>query len=241
MGKAEIIAQLKAHLQNEAVAGLPETWFVEPSKVVNRPHVVSSDVTADAASEQVVDPQQQWAALKATALSCTKCRLAAGRKNVVFGAGKTDTPLVAFIGEGPGAEEDAQGEPFVGKAGQLLTAAITKGMKLSRDEVYIANVVKCRPPENRTPLPDEVQCCSEYLFAQLALLQPKVIVALGGPAQKALCGIEQGITKLRGQWLEYNGIKVMPTFHPAYILRNPDAKKDFWLDLQEVMREIGIA
>lgn len=234
MDRAEIIAQLKTHLANESVAGLPETWFVEPSKVVNKPRVATDEQGADAR-------QQQWEALKTAASSCTKCRLAAGRKNVVFGAGKTDSPLIAFVGEGPGADEDEQGEPFVGQAGQLLTAAITKGMKLRREDVYIANVVKCRPPENRTPLPDEVQCCSQYLFAQLALLQPKVIVALGGPAQLALCGVEQGITKLRGRWLEWQGIKVMPTFHPAYILRNPELKKDFWVDLQEVMKEVGIA
>jgi DNA polymerase len=169
-----------------------------------------------------------------------KCRLAETRTKVVFGAGKTQSPLIAFVGEGPGADEDRQGEPFVGKAGQLLTAAITKGLGLRREDVYIANVVKCRPPNNRTPLEDEVQSCIPYLFQQLELLQPRVIVTLGQPAQLALSGVKMGITKLRGNWQEWRGIKLMPTFHPAYILRNPAVKRQFWEDLQEVMREVGL-
>ena len=144
------------------------------------------------------------------------------------------------MAEEPGADADRVGELFGGKAGIVLTAAITQGLGLQRSEVYICNVVKCRPPENRTPLPDEVAACSPYLFEQLELIRPKVIIALGGPAMQTLTGVQGGITKLRGKWLEWKGIKVMPTFHPAYILRNPPAKKDFWEDLQQVMRELGL-
>jgi len=231
MDKLEIVQQLQRHFDRESVHGLPEQWFPQASV-----EEASNDLPGSGK-----DRLQLLQSLKEQALSCQKCRLSEARKNVVFGAGNTDRPAIAFIGEGPGAEEDAQGEPFVGKAGQLLTAAITKGMGLTRGDVYISNVVKCRPPENRAPLPDEVQSCSPYLFEQLKLIQPRVIVALGGPAQKALCGVDQGITKLRGRWLEWEGVKVMPTFHPAYILRNPAVKKDFWIDLQEVMKEIGLS
>jgi uracil-DNA glycosylase family 4 len=132
------------------------------------------------------------------------------------------------------------GEPFVGKAGELLTAAITKGLKLAREEVYICNVVKCRPPDNRNPLPDEIAQCRGYLEAQLRMIRPNVIVTLGGPAMQVLTGEEGGITKLRGRWKSWNEIPLMPTFHPAYILRNPSAKREFWDDLQLVMQQLGI-
>ena len=181
-----------------------------------------------------------WEALESEAKGCRRCRLCETRTNVVFGDGLREQPAVAFVGEGPGAEEDSQGLPFVGRAGELLTAAITKGMGLRRSDVYIANVVKCRPPENRAPLPDESENCLPFLFRQLELLQPRVIVTLGGPAQKAIVGKDQGITKLRGQWQDWRGIRVMPTLHPAYILRNPAAKRDFWSDIQSVMKELGI-
>lgn len=172
--------------------------------------------------------------------ACTLCRLHETRKNVVFGAGRVDRPLIAFVGEGPGADEDLSGEPFVGKAGQLLNAAITKGLKLRREDVYLCNAIKCLPPENRSPLVDEIESCRPYLFRQLELVQPKVIVILGSPAQKALIGRPEGISKLRGRWLEWRGVKVMPTFHPAYILRTPEAKKEFWSDLKLVMEELGL-
>jgi uracil-DNA glycosylase len=178
--------------------------------------------------------------LKNMAISCTNCSLHKNRKNIVFGSGNIDSPLIAFVGEGPGIEEDIQGEPFVGKAGQLLTAAITKGLKMKREELYTCNVVKCRPPENRTPLPEEISACYGFLKRQLEIVNPKVIVTLGAPAQKAILGIDKGISNVRGSWHEWNGVKVMPTFHPAYILRNPPAKKEFWADLQLVMKELGI-
>lgn len=181
-----------------------------------------------------------WEELEAKAKACTKCRLCETRTNVVFGVGKRESPLIAFVGEGPGVDEDRLGEPFVGKAGALLTAAITKGLGLKRENIYIGNVVKCRPPQNRAPLPDEVSSCTPYLYRQLELLQPRVIITLGQPAQLALSGVKIGITKLRGQWQSWNGIKLMPTFHPAYLLRNPSVKRLFWEDLQAVMRELGL-
>lgn len=178
--------------------------------------------------------------LEADAKKCVKCRLCETRNSVVFGVGNTKSPLIAFVGEGPGADEDMKGEPFVGRAGQLLTAAITKGLGLRREDVYICNVVKCRPPENRAPLPDETEACTPYLYRQLELVKPRVIITLGQPAQMSLSGVKLGITKLRGQWQEWRGIKLMPTFHPAYLLRNPPAKKPFWEDLQTVMKELGL-
>jgi DNA polymerase len=144
-----------------------------------------------------------------------------------------------FIGEAPGADEDRQGKPFVGKAGQLLTDII-KAMKLTRDDVYIANVIKCRPPENRNPEPDELESCRPYIRRQIELIKPKVIVTLGKFALQSLLERSYSITAARGQWLEYEGVKVMPTFHPAYLLRTPAAKKEVWADMKKVMAELGI-
>jgi uracil-DNA glycosylase family 4 len=179
---------------------------------------------------------------------CTKCRLHTSRTQTVFGVGNPRPELV-FVGEGPGADEDAQGEPFVGRAGQLLTRMIA-AMTLTREQVYICNVVKCRPPDNRTPADDEMETCSPYLFRQLAILRPKAIVALGRPATQTLLATKAPITRLRGQWGDFPppafaGVglppaKLMPTYHPAYLLRNPPAKSDVWKDLQEVMRLIGL-
>ena len=214
-------------------AGLPRQWFTAPQTLA---FPVEDHSDQQTRGELTID----WEALESRAQSCTSCRLCEGRNRVVFGTGKRERPLIAFVGEGPGADEDRIGEPFVGKAGALLTAAITKGMGLRREDVYIANVVKCRPPENRAPLPDEVAACVPYLYRQLELLQPQVIVTLGQPAQLALSGIEMGITKLRGRWQKWREIPLMPTFHPAYILRNASAKRPFWEDLQSVMVELKL-
>jgi len=164
---------------------------------------------------------------------CTRCKLCSGRKTLVFGVGSPKARLV-FVGEGPGAEEDNQGIPFVGAAGQLLTKMIG-AMGYARDEVYICNVVKCRPPGNRNPEPDEIAACQPFLEAQLQAIQPEVIVALGKFAAQTLLRSDTPITRLRGQWREYVGIPLMPTFHPAYLLRNPAEKKAAWTDLQAVM------
>jgi DNA polymerase len=169
---------------------------------------------------------------------CTKCRLAGSRTQVVFGVGNPNADLM-FVGEAPGRDEDLQGEPFVGRAGQLLTDII-KAMKLTRDDVYIANVIKCRPPDNRNPEPDELDACRPYIRRQIALIKPRVIVTLGRFALQSMMERGYSITAARGNWLEYDGIKVMPTYHPAYLLRTPAAKKDVWLDMKKVMAELGI-
>jgi uracil-DNA glycosylase len=170
---------------------------------------------------------------------CTRCKLAPHRTNLVFGVGNPDADLV-FVGEAPGRDEDVRGEPFVGRAGQLLTEIITKGMKLRREDVYIANILKCRPPQNRNPEPDEIASCEPFLIRQLALIRPKVIVALGTFAAQTLLKSRTPITRLRGVWTEYHGIPLMPTFHPAYLLRNPGEKRVVWQDIQQVMKALGL-
>ncbi len=169
---------------------------------------------------------------------CTRCKLHKGRNKIVFGDGSPKAELV-FIGEGPGADEDQQGIPFVGRAGKLLTQMI-EAMGLQRKDVYICNVVKCRPPENRAPEPDEVTTCSPYLLRQIDVIRPKVIVCLGAVAAKTLLETTRGISQFRGQWLEWRGHKLMATYHPAYLLRNPNAKGEVWKDLQKVMAELGL-
>ncbi|WP_407659940.1 uracil-DNA glycosylase [Hyalangium gracile] len=168
---------------------------------------------------------------------CRRCKLCTGRKNIVFGVGNPRAELV-FVGEGPGEQEDLQGVPFVGPAGELLTKMI-QAMGFSRDQVYICNVVKCRPPGNRNPEPDEISACEPFLRSQLLALQPKVIVALGKFAAQTLLRDSTPITRLRGNWREYQGVKLMPTFHPAYLLRSPHEKKKAWEDLQQVMKIFG--
>jgi DNA polymerase len=166
---------------------------------------------------------------------CTRCKLAPLRTNLVFGVGHPNAELM-FIGEAPGADEDLQGEPFVGRAGQLLTDIIERGMGMSRAEVYICNVIKCRPPDNRNPEPDEVSSCEPFLFRQIDLVRPQAIVGLGTFAVQALLKVKTPISKLRGKWHEVRGIRMMPTFHPAYLLRNPADKRLVWADIQEVMK-----
>ena len=170
---------------------------------------------------------------------CRRCKLAPHRTHLVFGVGNPRARLV-FVGEAPGRDEDLQGEPFVGRAGQLLTEIITKGMKVRREDVYIANVIKCRPPDNRNPEPDEVASCEPFLLRQLELIGPEVVVALGKFAVQTLLRVKTPITQLRGRWYDYHGIKLMPTFHPAYLLRNPADKRLVWQDIQKVMLELGI-
>jgi uracil-DNA glycosylase family 4 len=169
---------------------------------------------------------------------CTRCKLHKTRDKIVFGDGSAKAQLV-FVGEGPGADEDAQGLPFVGRAGKLLTQMI-EAMGLQRSDVYICNVVKCRPPGNRQPEPDEVEKCSPFLFRQLDVLQPKVIVCLGATAAQTLLQTNRGISHFRGQWMDFRGYKMLATYHPAYLLRNPAAKGDVWKDLQKVMAELGL-
>ncbi|HET6370425.1 MAG TPA: uracil-DNA glycosylase [Nitrospiria bacterium] len=167
---------------------------------------------------------------------CTRCKLHATRTTIVFGTGNPKARLV-FVGEGPGEEEDLQGKPFVGRAGQLLTRIIV-AMGLTRDEVYIANIIKCRPPKNRNPQPDEIAACEPFLIRQLACIRPRVICALGTFSAQTLLSTTQKITQLRGRFHNFHGIKLMPTFHPAYLLRNPHEKKTVWEDMQKIMEEL---
>jgi DNA polymerase len=172
---------------------------------------------------------------------CRRCRLCEGRAKIVFGSGNEQARLV-FVGEGPGADEDAQGLPFVGRAGQLLTqmienTAAKEGIPIKRPDVYICNVVKCRPPENRTPLPDEMEICGEFLFRQLLAIRPAAICALGSTAAKALLATKDGVTRLRGRWHKWRDIPLLVTYHPSYLLRpyNQDAKREAWEDLKKVL------
>lgn len=169
---------------------------------------------------------------------CTRCKLHRHRSNIVFGVGSPKAELV-FVGEGPGHDEDVQGIPFVGRAGQLLTQMI-EAMGLKRSDVYICNVIKCRPPENRTPEKDEVVTCSPFLFRQLAVIQPKVICCLGSIAAQTLLGTNKGISHFRGEWFDFRGSRLIATYHPAYLLRNPNAKGEVWSDLKKVMTVLGL-
>src|SRR5215469_4059056 len=185
--------------------------------------------------------QDKPAALKAIMEDigdCTRCRLHKGRKNIVFGVGNVNADIM-FVGEGPGADEDEQGEPFVGRAGQLLNNMIA-AMGLKRSDVYIANVVKCRPPGNRTPEKDECDTCLPFLMQQIDVIQPKVIVALGAVAAKNLLAMNDSMANLRGRWYEFKGSKLVVTYHPAYLLRDPRQKKEAWKDLQMVMKYLGL-
>lgn len=169
---------------------------------------------------------------------CTRCKLHKGRTKIVFGTGNPNAELM-FVGEGPGRDEDLSGEPFVGRAGKLLTDMI-KAMGLERQDVYIANVVKCRPPENRLPEKDEITTCSPFLMRQIDTIKPKVICTLGSCSAQTLLQTTQGISKFRGEWFDFRAAKLMPTYHPAYLLRNPGAKPEVWKDLQKVMAVLGL-
>ena len=170
---------------------------------------------------------------------CSACRLGAKRTNLVFGEGGPDADIM-FVGEGPGEDEDLSGRPFVGKAGQLLTKIIENGMKISRSQVYIANIVKCRPPANRDPMPDEAQCCIGFLKEQIRIVKPKVLILLGKIAMKNLLGIESSMTKAREMSYEYEGIKVFVTYHPSALLRNESYKRPVWEDIKKAMKYLGM-
>lgn len=169
---------------------------------------------------------------------CTRCKLHKARTNIVFGVGNSKAELL-FVGEGPGHDEDIKGEPFVGRAGKLLTQMI-EAMGLRREDVYIANVVKCRPPENRLPEKDEITTCSPFLMRQIDVIKPKVVCCLGSCAAQTLLQTTQGISKFRGEWFDFRGGKLIATYHPAYLLRNPPAKSEVWKDLQKVMSHLGL-
>ena len=240
-GEIAVLAEsLRRHLQRRQRAGIHISPNDQPDRVMTPDPAGESQHSArDEGDLNSASPftAKSLAELRSEIGDCRRCKLCSGRKNIVFGMGNPRARLM-FVGEGPGRDEDLQGEPFVGRAGQLLTDIITKGMGLKREDVYIANVVKCRPPDNRNPEPDEVTACEPFLKNQIDLVRPQVIVGLGKFAVQTLLQSKVPITKLRGIWHRYQGIKLMPTFHPAYLLRNPADKKLVWEDIKKVIQEL---
>jgi DNA polymerase len=232
----------------------PEQREEMPAKRAPAPIVVEEnilEVVPTRPEQKVSDPAQALKLIREDLGDCTRCRLhKQGRKQIVFGVGNPRTQLM-FIGEAPGADEDEQGEPFVGRAGQLLNNMI-KAMGLEREQIYIANIIKCRPPNNRTPERDECETCSPFLMRQIAAIKPKVIVALGAVAVKTLLAVSDSMSNLRGRWYDFRptgvrsndptwtGAKLAVTYHPAFLLRDPRQKKEAWKDLQMVMKELGL-
>jgi DNA polymerase len=240
----ELTAAFRAHLEARGRCGtlgvsLRPSPRPEPPAVAARPtddepltpYPTPPPVSYD--DGQVMHAGRGLTALRAEIGDCQRCKLAKGRRHIVFGTGNPEANLM-FVGEAPGADEDAQGEPFVGAAGQLLNKMI-QAMGYERHEVYICNVLKCRPPQNRNPEPDEISACEQFLRKQIAIVQPRVIVALGKFAAQFLCGEATPITRLRGNLRTYNEIPVMPTYHPAYLLRDESRKGEAWADLKHVM------
>ena len=255
----EVLDQVRAYVEYQQSTGLdavprrpraPATArAAQPTEASSPPPITSSPAPtpapkAAATADLFVAPGLRRAStleeLRAELGDCQRCKLCNGRTHIVFGVGNPHARLM-FVGEGPGRDEDLQAEPFVGRAGQLLTEIITKGMKLRRADVYIANVIKCRPPENRNPEPDEIAACQPFLLRQIEIIQPKVLVALGTFAAQTLLGMKTPISRLRGHWYDYHGIKLMPTLHPAYLLRNPNDKRLVWEDIKMVLRELESA
>ena len=207
------------------------------------PHAQTAAAQPGAGTGLPADPEDRAGALArlaAEVAACTRCaELAPSRTQTVFGVGDPHARLV-FLGEAPGADEDRQGEPFVGRAGQLLTTMIENGMKIRRRDVYILNILKCRPPDNRNPLPAEAAACREYLDRQLEIIRPEFLCCLGAVAAQNLLDTTEAIGRLRGRFHDYHGIKVLCTYHPAYLLRNQSAKRPAWEDLQLLMAEMGL-
>jgi len=233
-----------ADIQKEHIlpkpAGKPALQRMVPAVTPVSPKIASLPVIAGPSLFESMDKIAGDSLLKTREDlgECTRCKLHSTRHKIVFGDGNPKAELV-FVGEGPGADEDAQGLPFVGRAGKLLTQMI-EAMGLQRKDVYICNVVKCRPPENRQPEEDEVRTCSPFLMRQIDVIAPKVIVCLGAVAAKTLLQTNRGISQFRGEWLEFRGRKLLATYHPAYLLRNPPAKSEVWKDLQKVMAVLGL-
>ena len=217
----EIVGQVRAHLEAQRELGLEVVDLRWPKDVMPTP---TSRPTLEQVREELGD--------------CTRCKLHKTRTQIVFGVGNPKASLV-FVGEAPGADEDAQGEPFVGRAGQLLTKIIG-AMGMRREDVYICNIIKCRPPNNRTPEADEIVACQPFLLKQLQAIGPKFICALGGPASQTLLQTKEPISRLRGKFYDFHGIPLLPTFHPAFLLRNPNEKKTVWEDMKLLMRRMGI-
>jgi DNA polymerase len=239
---AALATTLKRHLERRRLAGirvLPKADPLQAKTVRIKNESLLGDTVADLFADTTAGAHaNSLEELRAAIGDCQRCKLCSGRTHIVFGIGNPRAKLM-FVGEGPGRDEDLQGEPFVGRAGQLLTDIITKGIGIKREDVYICNVVKCRPPENRNPEPDEVAACEPFLKKQIELVRPEIIVGLGKFAVQTLLKSNAPISKLRGKWHSYCGIKLMPTFHPAYLLRNPADKKLVWEDIKQVIKELS--
>jgi uracil-DNA glycosylase len=223
----EALTDLKRYLQYLREMGID--LHRPPPKDRPAPARSGPDVSSSA-SPPAFSGAESLAQVREDLGDCRRCKLHQGRKTLVFGEGN-ETPLLMFVGEGPGYDEDVQGRPFVGRAGQLLTKII-ESIKLRREDVYIANIVKCRPPQNRTPEPDEINTCSSFLFRQIGALRPRILCALGSVAVQALLKTTGRITALRGRVFDLEGIKLIPTYHPAYLLRNPEKKRETWEDMK---------
>jgi len=234
-----VVADARRHLELERSFGLEHVPY-RPERVQELRRK-----RQEALAERVSVRREQKAAalltLRQELQNCMKCGLGQGRTKLVFGQGDADADLL-FIGEAPGFHEDQQGIPFVGRAGQLLTRII-EAIGLTRDQVYIANICKCRPPGNRAPLADEAAACFPFLLQQIEIIRPRIVVTMGNPATQTLLQTREGITRMRGRFTDWQGMEVMPTFHPSYLLRNPAAKRQVWEDMQKVwrrMRELGL-
>lgn len=236
---AGLIEDLENYLQYQRDEGVVrlEVDRAVLTELAKEPELQSPEEAVEEAAEIPTD-FGSLDAISTHISTCANCELCKARNSTVPGEGNADAPDIMFVGEGPGAEEDAQGRPFVGKAGKLLDKMI-EAMGYQRGEVFIANVVKCRPPGNRKPMREEMEACLPYLWQQIGLIKPKFLVGLGGTAMEGLLGRPVGITRMRGVWQEYEGIKLMPTFHPSYLLRDPSKKKDAWADLKMVLAELG--
>ena len=221
----DLVAGLRYHLEEERSMGF-EGW--PRSSAPHRKTAPSASAAPPSSPRTLQDVREELG-------DCRRCKLHSGRTNIVFGTGNPGAKL-AFVGEGPGRDEDLQGKPFVGLAGQLLTKII-QAIQLTREEVYIANIIKCRPPGNRNPEPDEIQACEPFLIKQLGVIRPKLICALGTFAAQTLLKTEERISLLRGRFHSYQGIPLMPTYHPAYLLRNPNFKRDVWEDMKKIKKE----
>jgi DNA polymerase len=229
-----VIASLRVFAE-EAKESFAEGF---PRGAVAAPVAPATASRADA-SPRGDAPHETLRSIRQDIGDCRRCTLAKGRTHIVFGVGNPAADVM-FVGEGPGEDEDRKGEPFVGRAGQLLTDIITNGMGLSRSDVYIANVVKCRPPGNRNPEPDEIAACKPFLLSQIDAVAPRVIVALGKFAAHTLLETTAPISKLRGRWFDFRGRRLMPTFHPSYLLRTPSEKKLAWEDIKLVMQALAL-
>jgi len=224
----ELLGALRDYLEDLRDSGVDALPLEQPQGMPGRV------AAADAQPDQPVAGRETLAAIRADLGDCQRCGLVKGRKNIVFGVGNPAASLM-FVGEAPGRDEDIQGEPFVGEAGQLLTKII-QAMGLGREDVYICNVLKCRPPENRNPHQEEIEACGPFLLRQVKAIAPRAIIALGTFATQTLLESKEPISRLRGRFHDYHGVPLMPTFHPAFLLRSPEKKREVWADVQQVMK-----